>query len=148
MSFRISCLAILGVWAAALSAPVTGASQAGTTRSIRDGVFTEEQAKRGEASYEENCSECHGRGLRGDMNTYTPPLTTIEFTSKWNGATLGGIFQRIESMHQGEPAKLPPAVKADILAYVLSVNDFSAGSTELAGELDQLNRITFEIEKR
>jgi mono/diheme cytochrome c family protein len=36
------------------------------TRSVWDGVFTEAQAKLGEALYEQNCVSCHGPALEGD----------------------------------------------------------------------------------
>jgi len=34
-----------------------------TSRSVWDGVYTEAQAKRGEAIYEQNCVSCHGPAL-------------------------------------------------------------------------------------
>ncbi len=41
-------------------------------RSLWDGVYTQDQAKRGEAVYVEKCARCHGAQLiGGDMN---PPL--------------------------------------------------------------------------
>ena len=61
--------------------------------SVWDGVFTDEQAKRGEAAYRQECSNCHGAELEGgDM---TPPLVGGGFTSNWNDLTLGDLFERI-----------------------------------------------------
>jgi len=34
-------------------------------RSVWDGVYTAEQAKRGEALYANNCASCHGSALGG-----------------------------------------------------------------------------------
>jgi mono/diheme cytochrome c family protein len=36
-----------------------------TQRTIWDGVYSEEQAKRGEQLYGEHCARCHGEGLGG-----------------------------------------------------------------------------------
>ena len=36
------------------------------SRSVWDGVYTEAQAKRGEALFAENCVTCHGPALEGD----------------------------------------------------------------------------------
>lgn len=35
-------------------------------RSVWDGIFTEEQATRGKAVYEQHCRSCHGADLMGD----------------------------------------------------------------------------------
>ena len=41
------------------------------TRSVWDGVFTEEQAQRGEPLYRANCASCHGDTLKGSgRNTF------------------------------------------------------------------------------
>lgn len=43
------------------------------SRSVWDGVFSEAQAKRGEALFNENCVSCHGPMLEGDGEA--PPLS-------------------------------------------------------------------------
>ena len=43
------------------------------TRSVWDGLFTEEQAQRGEPLYRANCASCHGDTLKGSGET--PPLS-------------------------------------------------------------------------
>ena len=55
--------------------------------SVWDGVYTADQAKRGETAYLQACAGCHGTGLEGgDM---TPPLVGGAFTSNWNDLTVG-----------------------------------------------------------
>src|ERR1041384_4901719 len=48
--------------------PSPGASQgaAAASRSVWDGVYAEDQAKRGETLYGRECSSCHGQKLAGD----------------------------------------------------------------------------------
>ena len=80
-----------------------GAQSAGI--SVWDGVFTDEQANRGEAAYRQECASCHGAELEGgDM---TPPLVGGGFTSNWNDLTLGDLFERIRlTMPLDSPGKL------------------------------------------
>ena len=42
-------------------------SQGSETRSVWDGVYTEEQAKRGEELYRKECASCHGYTLVGGV---------------------------------------------------------------------------------
>ena len=49
-----------------------GAAAPQESATVWDGVFTDEQARRGETAYRQECSNCHGPELEGgDM---TPPL--------------------------------------------------------------------------
>ena len=49
------------------------------SRSLWDGAYTQEQAKRGEAAYREHCARCHGADLTsGDA---VPPLVGTDFLS-------------------------------------------------------------------
>ena len=124
----------------------TQASQASETRSVWDGVFTEEQAKRGEEMYRKECASCHGDTLVGGGGA--APLTGGTFLSNWNGLTVGDLFDRIrKTMPQGSPGKLTRQQDADILAYLLSFNKFPAGKTELQKQVEFLKEIRFEATK-
>ena len=115
-------------------------------RTVWDGVYTEEQAKRGEALYEKQCSACHGDKLAGRESA--PPLTGGAFLSNWNGLSLGDLFERIRrTMPQTSPGKLTRQQNADILAYVLSFNKFPAGKIELYRQAEMLREIRFVSEK-
>jgi len=115
-------------------------------RSVWDGVYTEEQAKRGEALYEKQCSACHGDKLAGRESA--PPLTGGAFLSNWNGLPLSDLFERVRrTMPQNAPGKLSRQQNADILAYVLSFNKFPAGKIELYRQSEMLKEILFEAAK-
>ena len=96
-------------------------------------MYTEEQAQRGEPLYRANCASCHGDTLKGAGET--PPLSGGPFLANWNGLTLGDLFERSRQY------------KADILAYVLKVNKFPAGKTELEHQTEFLREIRFEAAK-
>src|SRR5215472_5961026 len=89
-----------------------------SSKSVWDGVYTADQAKQGQALYNESCSSCHGDTLMGGESA--PALAGGEFLSNWNGLTLGDLFERIrKTMPLDKPGKLSREVNADILAYVL-----------------------------
>jgi len=115
-------------------------------RSVWDGVYTTEQEKRGEALYANNCASCHGSALGGGESA--PPLSGGEFFANWNGLTLGDLFDRIRvSMPADRPGKLSREQNADVLAFMLSVNQFPSGKTDLEHQTEVLKQIRFEAEK-
>ena len=113
------------------------------SRSLWDGVYTQEQAKRGEAAYGERCARCHGADLMsGDS---VPPLAGADFLSLWNTKTVGDLFDRIRtSMPSDKPGTLNRQQDSDIVAYLLSANKFPAGNTELATQSELLKQIQFD----
>lgn len=116
------------------------------SRSVWDGVYTEEQAQRGEALYQQECALCHLATLTGGESA--PPLAGADFLSNWNGLTLGDLFERLRiSMPPDQPDRLTRQQKIEILAYMLSVNKFPAGSRELPRETYALNQIRLDAIK-
>ena len=133
-----SGLVVMGV---AVYGTGTGVS-ARQAPSVWDGVYTAEQAQRGEPLYQQSCAECHGPDLSG--GEMSPGLVGGEFVWNWNGLSVGDLFERLRvSMPQGEPGSVSRQEKADILAFLLAANDFPAGDTELANRTGRLAGITF-----
>jgi S-disulfanyl-L-cysteine oxidoreductase SoxD len=117
-----------------------------TSRSVWDGVYTADQAKRGDALYQMQCASCHGLALNGGESA--PPLAGGEFLSNWNGLTVGDLFDRIRtSMPANNPGHLTRQQTADILAQILSANQFPAGSTELDTRTEVLKQIRIDSTK-
>jgi mono/diheme cytochrome c family protein len=122
------------------------AQESAQTRSVWDGVYTDEQAKRGEEVYRKECAACHGDMLTGGESA--PPLTGGVFQANWNGLTLGDLFDRIrKTMPQTKPGHLTRQQDADVLAFMLSINRFPAGKTELYRQSEMLKEIRFETKK-
>jgi cytochrome c len=118
-------------------------AQADASRSVWDGVFTNEQSMRGDQAYSQNCASCHGTSLTGGESA--PPLTGGEFSSNWYGLTLGDLFERIRTtMPADRPGRISREQDADILAYILNVNQFPAGEAELSGRTEILKQIRLE----
>jgi mono/diheme cytochrome c family protein len=108
--------------------------------SVWNGVYTAEQAKRGETSYLQACAGCHGTALEGgDM---TPPLVGGGFTSNWNDLTVGELFDRIRTtMPLDNPGRLSRTQTADVIAFVLKANNWPAGDMELPADSPALKQI-------
>ncbi len=111
-------------------------------QSVWDGIYTAEQARRGEPLYQQSCAECHGPDLTGGETA--PGLEGGEFVWNWNGLSVGDLFERLRiSMPQGVPGSVSRQEKADILAFLLEANAFPAGDTELADRTAMLAGIDF-----
>lgn len=143
--FGISAALLLSSW----SYQVTRAEQAAAAtgaRSIWDGVFTVEQAARGEEAYKATCSECHGGDLMGDG--FAPALAGADFQGNWNDLSVGDLFERIRiSMPPSGPSGVSPEQKADILAHIFNFNKYPAGTTELEPKTEVLKTIKIELKK-
>jgi mono/diheme cytochrome c family protein len=118
-----SLAAVLAISVAAAQAPPT----------VWDGVYTEEQAKRGGGLYQVNCAPCHGDTLLGAEAA--PPLVGDQFNSTWDGVPLIDLLNRIRTtMPQTAPGTLSSAQAADVLAYILQFGKFPAGDAPLASQ--------------
>lgn len=117
-----------------------------TSRTVWDGVYSEEQAARGEKVYTERCSKCHGDTLGGQEAA--PSLTGATFYSNWEGETLEALADRIRTtMPQDKPGSLTRAQNADLLAYMLRVGGYPAGSTALEGQAGAMTAMTIRMYK-
>ena len=121
-------------------------SAAAVTRSVWDGVYTKEQANRGLATYGEECQRCHGEKLGGGEGG--PPMVGDDFQSKWYGKTVGDLYTLTrKTMPMDDPGTLGSKEYADLVAYILSVNDFPAGQKELDRDVTALNEIRIEAKR-
>ena len=122
------------------------ARQPAVARSVWDGVFTAEQATRGEPLYAQHCGPCHGTMLEG--GEMAPPLAGGAFNANWDGLTLGDLLERIRiSMPQNSPGSLSRQQYVDILAVMLAGGDFPRGAAELPRDVEVLKQIAFESQK-
>jgi len=130
-------------WVAAAWLVATALSLEAADPSVWNGVYTPEQARRGETAYLQTCASCHGPALDGgDM---TPPLVGGAFTSNWNDLTVGDLFDRIRTtMPLDNPGRLSRPQTADVIAFVLKANGWPAGAAELAPDPAALKQIRIE----
>ena len=114
------------------------AVHAQASRTAKDGVYSNEQAGRGQAVYKDRCAACHGATLGGDL---APPLAGNDFMAVWGGP-LSDIVNKIQNtMPATEPGTLTRQQSADIVAYMLQVGKFPAGRAELGADEAVLKQI-------
>ena len=143
MTFRTAVLGVGLVWLAAAAVQPRAVAQ---EKTVWDGVYTEEQAKRGQDSYAAECVSCHQPDLGGDG--FAPGLAGPEFSSAWNDLSVGDLYDRIrQSMPPSNPGAVQPAAKVDIIAFILKANKIPAGSTELPKEAEALKQIKYLANK-
>ena len=137
---------IYTAFAALISLLAAGGMAQAPSRSVWEGVYTNDQAKRGQQLYGQYCGSCHGDTLGGGESA--PALAGAEFLSNWNGLTVGDLFERMRtSMPQDKPGKLSREQNADILAHMLRANEFPAGSVELNRTAEMLKQIRIDAQK-
>jgi len=114
--------------------------------SVWDGIYSAEQAKRGQALYAKTCASCHRDTLEGHGTT--PSLAGSEFLDRWDGQTVGDLFEKMQVTMPGDhPGSLSREQNAAILAFILRFNQFPAGAAELRTESEWLARIRFQAAK-
>jgi cytochrome c553 len=103
-------------------------------------VYTDAQAKRGQALYTDRCAQCHGATLGGDI---APPLVGNDFLGSWAEVPLADLVDKIKNtMPADDPGKLTQQQAADIVAYILQAGKFPAGRADLASDAAALKLIT------
>ena len=145
---------------AAQGVSAAGAAQAaaGASRSVKDGVYTVDQAKRGRALYDRRCVLCHlergqgnasmpeivGQSLEREGDALAPAVAGDAFLQKWGGRNAWELFSVMTStMPVGGAKTLSPQEYADVLAYLLELSRLPAGSQELTSAREQLEPIAF-----
>ncbi len=97
-----------------------------------DGIFTVEQANRGEGLFDTHCVRCHS------IQEFSGPA----YGSIWVGAPLSALYLRIaNTMPLDQPGSLGTTEATAITAHILAENDMPSGSAELGGDVEWLTSI-------
>ena len=109
-------------------------AQEDSYRSTAEGVYTLDQAKRGQRVQRRVCLRCHiSEYYKGGL------------LDSWAGNTVGALNSLIiNTMPEDRPSSLKPKQYADMMAYILMLNGFPAGDQELPSEDAALARIIIE----
>lgn len=114
--------------------------------SVWSGVYTDEQAKRGEVVANKLCTSCHGPELSG--GEAGPALVGLEFTANWNNLTVADFYDRTHAtMPADSPGTMTPQQTSDVIAYVFKLNKYPAGKTELPTDIAALKGVRIEGEQ-
>lgn len=109
-------------------APALNAGQ----KTVKDSVFTQDQAKRGEQLFKKECATCHGDDLSGGLG---PAVAGPEFLSNWDKAPLSDLVEWIQTqMPADSPGTLSAKQSADLVSYMLQTSKLPAGPSELSDD--------------
>src|SRR5215813_683006 len=97
-------------------------------QTVWDGVYSAEQATRGQTAYSQYCLRCHKADLQGIEGAMKGEL----FMERRREDNLETLFLDMKAtMPRGNPEGLPDQAYTDIISYILQNNDMPAGQTEL-----------------
>jgi S-disulfanyl-L-cysteine oxidoreductase SoxD len=127
------------------------------TKTIWDGIYTEEQARRGEQVFKSECSYCHRDDLAGgfldDGVGRAPALAGprafgSSLVERWKDLTLTDMVASIAAtMPQPKPASLTLQGYVDVVGYLFSKNKIPPGSLELPVDAEALGRLLITEKK-
>lgn len=91
---------------------------------LSSGLFTSSQASRGERRFQQLCADCH---------------RNVEITRSWFSGTVHHTAADLmavmsTTMPETSPGSLSPDQYADILAFLLRLNNYPAGEKELPAD--------------
>ena len=139
-SVRMAAVALV-LGAASLAAQEEGgdpeeAGDAAATANTTQGVFSEEQATRGEDVFWNICAECHFEEDFGGP-----------FIQSWAGASVKDLIDEIvATMPEDNPGGMPMEQYVDVVAYMFKINGMPTGDDELTAENVDAVEIALEID--
>jgi S-disulfanyl-L-cysteine oxidoreductase SoxD len=120
-------IAIACTLALVVAAVASGQAPGGTETTVADGVYNQDQAKRGRSAYDAKCASCHDGGTMG------PELWGDAFQAQWENKYVREFFNRIQTtMPEDAPGTMSENDVLDVVAYVLQTNGFPAGDKAIA----------------
>jgi cytochrome c553 len=106
------------------------------SKTTKSGVYSREQASRGQNVFLATCKSCHTTEFH----------TTAAFTTKWNGKALSELLQYVrDQMPKNEPGSLAADEYADVLAYMLRLNRMPAGNADLPADATEVKSIRIDL---
>lgn len=123
LASAISAVALFGATVVAANDP----------RTVKDGVYSEEQAARGAPLYYEHCASCH------NADFYKSSLS-----NRVNQPVAFMFEEILGTMPLNAPGFLPDQTYEDIFAYILQVVGFPAGDSDLTYASGEMNTIRLQ----
>ena len=95
--------------------------------------FTDDQADGGREVFRSQCTECHASSEFSDS----------QFKFKWSRRNAGSLYQMIQTqMPETAPGSLTDEEAVGLVAYILRMNGFEPGETELSADPEVLDGIS------
>ncbi|WP_020179707.1 cytochrome c [Methylopila sp. M107] len=94
-----------------------------------EGPYTQAQLDKGTSEYNTHCRTCHAAKGKGALG---PALSGDVFKKRFGGQSVTDVANWIhENMPQTAPKSLSDEQLYPIVAYILSLNDFTPGQADL-----------------
>lgn len=146
LGVTVDVLSPISIDAPAAAGAAAPAAAAAAAASASAGVYTAEQATRGDVVYKEQCAACHGDNLEGSGPM--PALAGRDFLSNWQGKTLADLFDKTQAtMPAIAPGSMTAQQTADVVAYMLQASQYPVGTTALPDTAAALASITLDLPK-
>jgi S-disulfanyl-L-cysteine oxidoreductase SoxD len=119
-----------------VSAGSLAAQAPDTTSRPAAGAYTDDQATRGEQTYQAACASCHTLAYHTDE----------QFRHNWFGRNVYELFKVLRStMPEDNPGGLSDEDYARVIAYILKLNGFAAGSDSIPVDSLVMRRIRIGV---
>jgi mono/diheme cytochrome c family protein len=135
LELLIACTVIFGP---ALAPAQDSTAKAGSSNPLTTltGVYTDQQAGRGESIYRTTCLACH------DDSDHTGAT----FRQNWETRTAFDLFETIRTtMPNDDPGRLPREDYASIVAYLFKMNGMPSGRKPLPSDSTRLRLIVIAV---
>jgi len=107
--------------------------------STLSGVYTNAQATRGRYVYLGSCKACH------TAESHTGAV----FAQWWKGKQLSELYQFIlERMPKNDPGTLAEEDVADVVAFLLKLNQMPVGKNEIYPSVDSLKKFRIDLKSK
>ena len=100
-------------------------------KTLRESVYTADQATQGAQIYATRCATCHGDNLQGMESA--PSLAGANFKKSWETQPLATLANRIRTtMPPTAPNSITGPQLNNLMSYILKANDIAAGTVALS----------------
>jgi len=126
----VLCLLIAGLRVNNMRAQSQGTPE---HKTVWSGVYTDEEASRGQTLYDQTCVNCHGQSLAGGASQGGPQLAGDKFVENWREDMVQNLFLKIRNTmprqgFMGSEKVLSDREALDLVAYIFKKNGFPTGS--------------------
>jgi len=123
-------VAIAPILLSAYDRPARAQAANPSGRTVWEGVYTESQAARATAAFNQSCANCHSLSPQGNRS-----LTGDKFWEGFTQKTVADLLSYVKTnMPNGNGGSLSASTYYDLVALILKSNNFPAGQTDLAPE--------------
>ena len=133
LKFVVAALVLGAAISLRASAEISGTVS--SQKTVKDKVYSKEQAERGAALSAKHCDRCHDPAKVPEGKKPGPPTVGTKFLETWQDKTLGELFATIfTTMPSDGSMALTADETLDAVAHILKANGFPEGTAPLKND--------------